>query len=124
MTRPTLSIQARTERRIAIADAIRGGQEPEAVASALGVCLQTIRIACRVYGVRLPPKLNVRRCSDRTFAILAKLINTDTKHSAIAFEHGVSPSRVAQVSRMAREVGIRLWSDHRGTETTNQPNSP
>ncbi len=113
----------RAERRESIAEKVRQGLSPAAVAREFGVSLGTVYLACRTHGVKPRPrdplkdgrsKVPVRQ---RTLAVLAQLAQTSRTLSEIATMHDLSVERVRQLMLYAHEAGFKF--PHRKNKGVN-----
>ena len=91
------------KRRQRMALEVAGGRRTLAVAEDFGVTPQTVRNACREYGV----ELERRYFGARTLEILAALIEDDhCTLSEVADRFGVSRQRVHKIKTDAQELGL------------------
>ena len=104
-----LTHAARTERRKAMAEAVRKSDDPSEaillVAREFEVSEQTVRNACRIYGVETASLASGRAVSLDVVRdlVAAALGDSEDTHEAIAERHGVSRQRVTE---LARRVGV------------------
>lgn len=95
----------RCERRSEIAKAVASGKTVCEVVEEFHVCLQTVREACRVYGVKTKPMLGSTQ-RFRSYTLLSELINTKDSFSELSRKHNCSRQNVFHVYRQAMEAGI------------------
>ena len=95
--------QAR-RRRKKLAARVAGGESRGSVARAIGVCPETVQMACREHGVGWvredeAPATNMLR-------IVAALFDRRRTYNTIGTEFGISRQRIQRIYRKAIEAGI------------------
>lgn len=103
--------EERRKRRKSIAKRFEQVQDIGEVAREYGVSHQTVREACRVYGVRIPRQPKAEPCG--SFRILATLQVDSGTYRDVGNKLGVSYQRIHQVAVAAREHGVILHGRYR-----------
>lgn len=101
----TMTHEERRARREAMAEDILRGESLGVVAATYGVSYGTACLANKLAGVRGIQGPGVKLS---TFAILAKLLNSDASLTEIASEFSLTHQRVSQIYGAAIKAGIRV----------------
>jgi uncharacterized protein (DUF433 family) len=97
-----LNHKQRCVRRREIAEFVRQGGGTAAAAKKFGVTIQSVRLACREFGVPI-----VARCSSTVYAVIAELQQGGTI-TIVADKLGITRQRVSFVRKKCLEYGISL----------------
>ena len=91
----------RRERRRAIAKDVEGGLSHREAARRYGLSIETVKVACREYGVTV-------KTQGRAFEILAAWVRRGPRqtYAKVAKELGVTRERVCEVATEAKRVGL------------------
>ncbi len=104
-------MEQRAQRRRLVADAIQGGNAPQAVCAHFGVAIYLVIRACKEHGVKMPPRrAPSKRYCGKTLHILARLLTPQPAETfaTIARDLQIRRQRVDQVFREAIKVGFTM----------------
>lgn len=121
--------ERRRFRRARMAGAVATGIDLTSVTQRFKVCWETVRSACREYGVPLPAgtykvvrpqgRDEKNKRSNRTLIALAQLQNTRCSVADIARQLGVTRQCIHAILCQARVAGIRFAAARKGNDHAN-----
>lgn len=92
-----------------LVDEIRRGASVRTTAKRYRLTISAVRLVCRDHGLSVP-----RDGSDRVYAIIARLMNTDDSLVQVAEATGVSKVYVHRIYQRCRSAGVPIKERPRG----------
>jgi len=110
----------RAERRRQMAQAVRKGVSQFDVARTFGVTLPRVRDACREHRVDYPERgtFGSPTSTGTGWPAILKRLLAGKSQKSVGRDLGISPQRVHEIARLAREAGVKIPRTKKKKKTT------